>query len=270
MFIYFVHLYRKPNMTPFYVGYGKNQRHLSHLFEAKSKPIPVKGEHKLNTIRKLLREGSEPIIQIVDNNLSKEQACELEEFLIDFIGRYDLKLGPLTNKTKGGDGYREWSLDAREKLSEKRKNKIAARNLKSGENFLVDKNDERWISGELVGQNFGKKNVSNKNKKLDGYILAKNPTTNEILKVKNTDERWISGELVGFHKGKPPHKNTIEASKARKGIPKPKEQNMKASNTIKQLKWYCNFETNVVGRFKEGSQPEGFVRVSGPHKKILI
>ena len=271
MSIYFVYLYRKPNdMTPFYVGYGKKQRHLSHLIEAKSNLNPIQGEFKLNTIRKILREGSEPIIQIIDNNLSKEQACELEEFLIELIGRKDLGLGPLTNLTKGGDGNRDWTPKLREKMSNERKNKISVRDLNTGESFLIEKTDERWISGEVVGQNFGKKNITNKNKKLDGYILAKNSTTNEILRIKNTDERWLNGSLVGFHKGKPAHNNTVEAARARKGIPKSKEHNLKVSESMKKLQWYCNFSTNDVRRFKEYTQPEGYIRVSGPHKKKPI
>ena len=50
-------------------------------------------------IKKLIDNGLLPIIQNVDIGLSKEQACELEEFLIKEIGRSDLKKGPLTNMT---------------------------------------------------------------------------------------------------------------------------------------------------------------------------
>lgn len=83
---------------------GKNQRHLAHLKEAKNHPNPVQGEHKLNTIRKLLKQNLEPIIKIVDKHLSKDIAAELEQFLISQIGRSCLNEGPLTNLAKGGEG----------------------------------------------------------------------------------------------------------------------------------------------------------------------
>lgn len=269
MNIYFVYIYKDPNThIPFYVGYGKKQRHLFHLNEAKSKPTPKSGEHKLNKIRKLLSNGQTPIIQIIDSQLTKDQACELEVFLISEIGRADLGTGTLLNLTAGGDGVREWSPEQRTKISESRKEIIAAKDPTTGKKFRVHKTDPRWTSGELVGQNLGEVNT-NKNGKLTGYIQAKDSSGN-FYRVKRDDPRWESGELVGVRKGKPPHPNTIKANNARKGIPKSKEHNQKVSATIKQLKWYCNFETNTVGRFKEGHQPVGFVRISGPHRRTLV
>jgi len=268
--IYFVYIYKDPKTNiPFYVGYGKNNRHLSHLNEARKALTPVQGEHKLNTIRKILREGFEPIIQIIEDGLSKESACELEEFLISEIGRADLNQGPLTNQTKGGDGNRDWSPEHRLKMSNIRKGTISAKDPTSGKKMRVHRDDPRWVSRELVGQNFGEVN-SNKNGKLTGYIQAKDPLTGECFRVRPDDPRWTSGLLVGVNKNKPAHTNTIAAAKARKGIPKRKEHNKKNSEAIKLLKWYCNFSTGVVGRYKEGCQPCGFVRVSGPHKREKI
>ena len=86
---------------PFYVGYGKANRFLFHLNEAKK---IVKGEnpkvynpHKTNKICKLLREGSEPRIVILKTSLSKEDAKTLEILLISNISA-------LTNIAKGGEG----------------------------------------------------------------------------------------------------------------------------------------------------------------------
>lgn len=44
------------------------------------------------------------IIDIVDSNLTEDEAFEKEKFYIKFIGRRDLGLGPLVNMTDGGDG----------------------------------------------------------------------------------------------------------------------------------------------------------------------
>ena len=44
------------------------------------------------------------IIDIVEDNLTNEQAIEREVFYINKIGRLKLKKGPLVNLTDGGDG----------------------------------------------------------------------------------------------------------------------------------------------------------------------
>lgn len=224
--IYYVYIYRHPKTkVPFYVGYGKNQRYLDHLNEAIRYPTPQPTEHKLNTIRKILREGLEPIIEIVDSRLSKDLACELEIFLISEIGRADKNEGPLTNQTMGGDGNRDWTPRLREIMSEHQR----------------------------------------------GMIMAKDPKTGERIKVHKDDPRWVSGELVGINKGKQISEETKnKMCLALKGVPKSKEHNKKVSDSMKLLKWYCNFEQNVTKRFREGEQPLGFVRVSGPHKRTVI
>lgn len=269
--VYFVYVYIYPTShVPFYVGYGKNDRHLYHIKEAIRKPTPKQGEHKLNIIRKILKANLEPIIKIVDNNLSREEARELEVFLISEIGRSDLNLGPLTNLTNGGDGNVNWTPVLRNAASIRQRGMIAAKDLASGKFLRVHKTDPRWINGELVGQNLGTVN-SNKNGNLSGYILSKNPITGEILRVHNSDPRWINGELAGFNQGVACHENTRNAaSKTHKGKPKTKEHNKKNSDANKLLKWYYNSATNKVGRYREGLQPDGFVRVSGPHKKTPI
>lgn len=271
MNIYFVYTYRHPiTDIPFYVGYGKNKRHLEHLHEALRKPVPVAGEHKLNTIRKIIRNGLAPVIQIIDQNLSKEQACELEIFLIDLIGRSDQNKGPLTNMTRGGDGNVDWSPALRKKMSDMHSGIISAKDRITGEKVRVRNDDPRWLSGELVGQNLGEVN-SNINGRLDNYVLAKHIQTGEVVRLKSDSAEWLSGEYVGFNKGKTcPETTRIAAKLTHKGKPKSNEHNKKNSEANKQLKWYCNFELDKVGRFKENQQPVGYVRVSGPHKRELI
>lgn len=58
---------------------------------------------------------------------------------------------------------------------------------KDGNKMLVDNNDERYLSGELVGVNKGK-------------VLAKDKNGNKMMVDKN-DPRYISGELVFHLKG---------------------------------------------------------------------
>lgn len=156
MNIYYVYIYKHPiTNIPFYVGYGKHDRMYSHIKEAKSKSNKKSNKHKINTINKILKLGLIPTIVIVDSNISKSQACELEEFLIAEIGRADLNLGPLTNKTKGGDGNRDWSNEAKATLSSTNANLVVCKHITTNEITKMNLSDPRWLSGDWVGINKG-------------------------------------------------------------------------------------------------------------------
>lgn len=101
---YYVYLYRHPvTKTPFYVGMGRGSRYLDHMREAR-RALNPKNSHKLNTIRKLLKEDKHPEILFLDTSLSIDEAYDLETFMIEWLGRRDLSTGTLTNLTNGGEG----------------------------------------------------------------------------------------------------------------------------------------------------------------------
>lgn len=99
----------KFDYEPFYVGMGTGDRYKMHKFECKLK---IKS-HKINTIKKILSNGLEPVILKIYENLSSDEAKSLEIKTIKEIGRKDLKLGPLSNRTDGGDstGYKHNKKD---------------------------------------------------------------------------------------------------------------------------------------------------------------
>lgn len=102
---FYVYSYESPDtFVPFYIGKGKGNRHAYHLLEAKKEQTFDKNKHKINKIKKILASGSEPVISIVMDNMTEEDAFELEEFLIQEIGRADIGLGTLTNLSNGGEG----------------------------------------------------------------------------------------------------------------------------------------------------------------------
>lgn len=85
---------------PFYVGKGYDKRCEEHLRESSLQYKSFKN----NKIKKLLSLELNPIILKVSFNIFEIDAFELEKKLIQIIGRRDLKKGPLTNLTDGGEG----------------------------------------------------------------------------------------------------------------------------------------------------------------------
>jgi len=71
-------------------------------------------------------------IEILKENLTWEDAAELEIFLISLYGRRDLGLGTLVNLTDGGEGSlgRTISNDTRNKMSEAAKTKKVSNKTK--------------------------------------------------------------------------------------------------------------------------------------------
>jgi hypothetical protein len=149
---YYVYIYINPiNNVPFYVGMGQGLRYKFHLKESSQNLKNRANVHKLNTIKKIMNCGLTPIVKFVDTNLSKEDAIDLEKFMISEIGRKDLNRGPLTNKTDGGDGIQNLSPEIRKKLSAMFSGYVTAKSTITGEKIRISVHDDRWISGEYVG-----------------------------------------------------------------------------------------------------------------------
>ncbi len=108
---YYIYLYLDPRKSgkftynelkfdfePFYVGKGKDDRLNKHLGYYDN------NRHKSNKIKKILKQGLNPIIIKLYENLDEKTAIEKEIYIISKIGRSDKLIGPLTNLTNGGEG----------------------------------------------------------------------------------------------------------------------------------------------------------------------
>ena len=97
----YVYIYLDPRLDvplPIYIGKGTSKKRMfAHKYNAEN-PIL---KNKINAIRE---SNLEPIIEIVKDNLSNDEAVLLEKELILKYGRIDLKTGSLCNLTEGGEG----------------------------------------------------------------------------------------------------------------------------------------------------------------------
>lgn len=215
---FYVYMYEREG-CPIYVGMGHANRDVSHWKTVK-RGKGLKNPHFCNILKKMLREEAFPTIRRVAEGLTVDEAKAEEKRLIKEIGRSDLGRGPLTNMTDGGDGYVGWSDEARKKLSEKKRGKIAVRDA-LGNMFHVAKDDPGWMSGKLVGINAGKKTATGS---MTGLVQAKT-LDGVAVRVHKDDPRWVSGELVGINAGKRVSSETKEKmAAAQKGKSKPKPE----------------------------------------------
>ena len=111
--MFYVYAYLDPRIThpdfgysPFYIGYGSGDRKNFHLREAISfsKGGKTTNLFKSRKILSILDDGVIPILKIIQNNLTKEEAIQLERNLICKLGFAWDGSGTLTNVAIGGQG----------------------------------------------------------------------------------------------------------------------------------------------------------------------
>ena len=164
---------------PFYVGKGSNGRLYAHL-EPKLLNKD-KNRHKRNKIKKISKEYDikKYILKLNTNNEYVISNC-FEPYLIQIIGRKDLKKGPLTNLTDGSEGVKGVKSKKFQKACKKRaENAKGTRVLHNeSENIRVKPEDvEKYLS---LGYKLGwPKHILDKH-----YKKPKGSTQSEELKLK--------------------------------------------------------------------------------------
>jgi len=82
---------RKDTGEIFYIGIGENR---SRAYDKTGR----------NDIWKRIAQETEYTVEIIKNNISREEAKNIERKLISELGRIDKKTGILSNKSIGGEG----------------------------------------------------------------------------------------------------------------------------------------------------------------------
>lgn len=113
---FYVYVIFRPNGVPCYVGKGQGKRWLGHRNN-------IYNKHLRRIIDKF---GDYPPAILVRENISENDAFEIERALIRAIGRADKQLGPLVNLTDGGEGQSGWvpSEETRKKISSSNTGKV--------------------------------------------------------------------------------------------------------------------------------------------------
>jgi hypothetical protein len=200
---------------PFYIGKGNGRRCNYHLNESKNKNSKLKNRFNINKIKSILKIGLEPFIEKIYTNLSEDKSYSKEIELISEIGRKDLKIGPLTNLTFGGDGTSGYVFTDEDKIKMSNAQKTGNHHLKLNghseeskkkisKSKLGDKNPmygkKNHNSGMSLEERYGKQKADEIRKKLSKSHIGKefSEETKNKMSLKRKGK-----SLFGNFKGQP-------------------------------------------------------------------
>ena len=193
---------------PFYIGIG-NKVNYARAYEFKS--------DKRNNIWNAIYRKTKIEVDILFDNITKQEAANKEKEFIKIYGRVDNYTGILSNMTDGGDGIlnAKRSLETREKL---RQGKLGCKNPSYGKTPSVETLEKR--SKSLSGK---KRTQETKNKQSLASIKSGQAKSTLVTK--------LDGSIVGvFH----------SLSEGLRFINlEPKKYSSKASLVAKNIRNHC-------------------------------
>jgi hypothetical protein len=145
-----------------------------------------------------------PHISLYYEKLTEQFAFDLEKILIECIGRYDLKKGPLCNLTNGGEGSSGYKMSSKEIekirermtnriVSDKTRNKLREANVgKKHSNISKEKMSLSHQNKHLSNEHKQKISKGNKGKSIKDSVKENmrinNPMFNPIYRKKCLDK----------------------------------------------------------------------------------
>jgi hypothetical protein len=214
---FYTYILKRPDGTPFYVGKGSGKRCFRHFNHWNIKNDTNK--LKVNIINKIRRSGGEPIIEILQENISENDAFKLEMEQIKLYGRIH-DGGLLSNMSDGGEGQSGYhhTKEVKEYFSKMYSG--------IGNPFFGKTHSEKSLV-EIGNTNRGKILDSNWRNKIS--ISSKNRPKSEEHKLKIQQahkQRRKSPEEI---------QKLTELNKSRKGIPLSEDHKLKLSIATKGI-----------------------------------
>jgi hypothetical protein len=155
--MYYTYAYLREDRTPYYIGKGQGNR----AYKRCKKDIkPPKDKSR---------------IILLKQNLTEEEAFRHEVYMIAVFGRKDLGTGILHNRTDGGDGLSNPSVETRRKMSELSKERTHSEETKEKIKKIVL--GKKWW-------NNGKENSHSKECPGNGWVLGRIITWDEEKRIK--------------------------------------------------------------------------------------
>ena len=174
MALVYKHL-RKDTNEVFYIGIGKDNKRPYHKSHRSS--------HWKSIVNKTDYE-----IEIIENDLTWEEACERERYWIKFYGRKDLNEGSLVNMTDGGDGTVGHSLTL-EHIDKIKKTLKGRTFTKEHREKLSEIGKLKYKSGEITNINWkGRKHKEISKQKISENHADVSGSKNPFFGKKHTEE----------------------------------------------------------------------------------
>jgi hypothetical protein len=175
-----IYRHLKPDGEVFYIGIGSKHR------------AKTKGKRSLFWNSVVEKYGYE--VQILKENLSLEEAQELEKVLISWYGRRDLEKGTLVNLTDGGEGTTNLSEEAKIR-------NILSRNGKNRRPVICIETGRQWISINACEKDLNIKTGTLKEMLNDNNRYIVNTTSIEYLELYETNSIRPRGIKIGYASG---------------------------------------------------------------------
>jgi hypothetical protein len=172
----------------FYVGIGKSEKR-------------AYSNNGRNYYWKNITKKTKYNVEIISTNISWEDACELESFLISQYGRRELNSGSLVNMTDGGEGsigriIKESTKDIwkkqrfGKKLEEAHRQNIKNNHASKKEGFVSPLKGRPKECHPFFNKNFTEqhiKNISSSRINREVAVLEKNPNSKKVINIKTLE-----------------------------------------------------------------------------------
>lgn len=230
------------NYEPFYIGKGHGDRAYHHKVDHRENY----NLFKTNIINKLHKSGLEHLTVVKKWGLTDKQSMDLEVKLISLIGRRNLKDGPLTNLTNGGEGC---SGAIHSALTLKRRSKSVKASWDTMSDLDKKSRRDKQVATKSLWSSSKRKSVVRKR-------LATMSETDIKTKVASTKKRSLSMRKHWSDKTEAELKSVSKAyslgqlSRRRAEIPEKQKALVKAAKTNKLilLDAYVDMNTKIKHR----------------------